>query len=230
MKFCIAKMVVLLMTLAGLSAAMAEVENPMEVQFKAKLAEELKACQEEKSHILGIQELDIKYPGALNIKGVLDRLENIDELPDQDMLPTRGEIKNLLASIRIEYKYRERTKELIRPLFTPAMIAYQEAKMYLIEGKNLLLLTGETPYRQINLARKLTNISATKSYTEGMEEIVKQLKIGTLISAKEIQKIAKDAEAELFAFIEQYDEDVKKKKANGYDHCEKVGAYEVCTK
>ena len=219
-------MVVLLMTLAGLSAAMAEVENPMEVQFKAKLAEELKACQEEKSHILGIQELDIKYPGALNIKGVLDRLKNIEELPDQDMLPTKGEIKTLLASAQVGNRCGERTKELIRPLFTPAMIAYQEAKTYLSQGKNLLMLTGDIPYRQINLMRA----STTKSYSDDIEKITKQLKIGTLISATEIQKIAKDAETELFAFIEQYDEDLKKKKANGYDHCEKVGAYEVCTK
>ena len=227
MKSCMAKMVVFLITLAGLSAAMAEVENPRVEQFKAKITEELKACEEEKSQIPGIKELDLKYPGALNLdKKTLHRLESVSELPDQDTLPTQDEIKMLLASMRIAIGCKERMKELIRPLFTPAMIAYQEAKMYLNEGKNLLMLTGDIPYRQINLMRS----SAIKSYTEGLSEITKQRKIGSLISATEIQKIAKNAEAELFSFIEQYDEDVKKKKTNGYDHCEKLGPYEVCAK
>ena len=198
-------------------------------QIKVKIADENTACQKSKENIIGIHQLDKKMPGILRrdrVEVISLLTENTSTLPEQDALPTADEIRAAIASIRIDIACDDRIKEILRPFSTPTMLTYMESMNYLKVAQRLKLLTDGIPYRAINKS----SVELYQSSMTGIVEIMKQLKLGTRESVAEADKIARNAEKQLLSFLEQYDLDVKSKKKYGYNKCDRIGPFEVCTK
>lgn len=205
--------------------ACAQDQEALEEQVRSRVAEVTKVCVEQRAKIPGIVDLDKKLPGALRMSK--DLFDDLDRLPNQDMHPTPEEIKTLIASRKVSLDCTNRLLELVRPVSPPTIIVATEVIAYISQGQILRLMTDDISYREINQARAKRSRS-TKAELSEMSALLQNT--GARTVAEALARYAKKAEDELMQFVDDYDRDLQAKKNKGYNNCEKVGVYEVCTK